>query len=58
MQDAGFNDGHNGPMVKHTITAAMKRSEIRPTSMDSLMVACMLKVTQQMGANQQRTDRN
>jgi hypothetical protein len=45
-------------MVKHTITAAMKQLEIRSISMDSLMVACLLRVTQEMYVNQLRTDRN
>ena len=39
-------------MVKHMITAAMKQLEIRPISMDSLMVACLLRVTQEMYVNQ------
>ena len=30
------------------ITSAMKQLEIRPISMDSLMVACLLRVTQEM----------
>ena len=34
------------------ITAAMKQLEIRPISMDSLMVAYLLRVTQEMYVNQ------